>query len=92
MLRRGPFQPDLGRLEKLDQVRQMEKPEYREAWAWVHLMLRTTPEARQVLRDYLQTLRTSPTPGPLLPKLAAAVGDPDAALAAHLGRLDYPRR
>ena len=54
MLRRGPFQPDLGRLEKLGQVAQMEKPEYREAWAWVHLMLRSTPEAKKVLLDYLQ--------------------------------------
>ncbi len=66
VLRRGPFQPDLARLEKLDQVKQMEKPEYREAWAWVHLMLRGDPAARRVLHEYLQTLRTNPNPGPLL--------------------------
>ncbi|HJZ58257.1 MAG TPA: hypothetical protein VKE74_25165 [Gemmataceae bacterium] len=91
MLRRGPFQPDLGRLERLDQVRQMEKPEYREAWAWVHLMLRSSPEAKAVLCEYLQTLRTNPLPGPLLPRLREVLPDPEQALADHLGRIEYPR-
>src|SRR5205823_11063107 len=35
-----PFKPDLSRLEQLSQVQQMSPAEYREAWAWVHLMLR----------------------------------------------------
>lgn len=89
-LRRGPFQPDLARLEKLGQVRQMEKPEYREAWAWVHLMLRSTPAARAVLLDYMQQLRTSPTPGPIGPKLKDVLADPNQALADHLTRTDFP--
>jgi hypothetical protein len=90
ILRRGPFQPDLTRLERLDKVRQMEKPEYREAWAWVHLMLRGSPEAGSVLRDYLQALRTSPNPGPLLPRLKEVLADPDHELAEHLARLAPP--
>jgi hypothetical protein len=45
-----------------------------------------------VLLDYLQTLRSKPNPGPLLPRLRGAVADPEAALADHLGRLDFPRR
>jgi hypothetical protein len=91
MLRRGPFLPDLGRLERLDQVRQMEKPEYREAWAWVHLMLRGPAPARQVLGEYLQQLRSTDRPGPLQPRLRDAVGDPDVALAEHLARIATPR-
>jgi len=90
LLRRGPFQPDLARLEKLDKVRQMEKPEYREAWAWVHLMLRGHPEAGGVLRDYLQALRTNANPGPLLPRLKDALADADQALADHLARVEPP--
>ena len=90
-LRRGPFQPDMARLEKFGQVRQMEKPEYREAWAWVHLMLRGKPEARQVLLDYMQHLRKDANPGLLLPKLKDALGDPSAALAEHLVRVEAPR-
>lgn len=91
MLRRGPFLPDLGRLERLDQVRQMEKPEYREAWAWVHLMLRGPAPAKAALADYLQQLRGTDRPGPLQPRLREALGDPEAALADHLARLATPR-
>jgi len=91
LLRRGPFQPDLGRLEKLDQVRQMEKPEYREAWAWVHLMLRGSADARRVLHAYLQLMRTTDKPGPLLPRLKNVLPDPDAALADHLTGVALPR-
>ncbi|HEX4606971.1 MAG TPA: hypothetical protein VH092_02075 [Urbifossiella sp.] len=91
MLRRGPFLPDLGRLERLDQVRQMEKPEYREAWAWVHLMLRGPAPAKQALADYLQQLRATDRPGLLQPRLKDAVGDPETALAEHLTRMATPR-
>jgi hypothetical protein len=90
-LRRGGFEPDLARLEKFDQVRQMEKPEYREAWAWVHFMLRGDPAARRVLLDYLQSLRTDPNPAPLLPRLREVVPEPEKALAGHLARLEFPR-
>jgi len=88
VLRRGPFLPDLGRLEKLGQVAQMEKPEYREAWAWVYLMLRGRPEARQVLLDYVRQLRTTPAPGPLQPRLQAVLPDPNQALAEQLARAE----
>jgi hypothetical protein len=90
-LRRGPFQPELARLEQLKEVAQMQKPEYREAWAWVHYMLHGDPAAKKVLLDYLQTLRTNANPGELLPKLREAVPDPDRALADHLGRVEFPR-
>jgi hypothetical protein len=83
-LARGPFKPDLARLERLTDVPDMQKPEYREAWAWVHLMLRGSPASRQVLRDYMQVLRTTAKPGPLLPRLKDALGEPDEALYTHL--------
>jgi hypothetical protein len=89
-LLRGSIQPDLDRLEKLEQVKQMEKPEYREAWAWVHFMLRGDSRARKVLLDYLQTLRTSSTPQSLLQRLREAVPEPDGALAAHLASIEFP--
>jgi hypothetical protein len=90
-LRRGLIHPDLDRLEKLEQVKQMEKPEYREAWAWVHFMLNGHPAARRVLLDYLQTLRSSSSPPPLLPRLREVFAAPDLALAAHLERIEFPR-
>jgi hypothetical protein len=78
-------------LEKFTQVAQMEKPEYREAWAWVYLMLRSGPKAKKVLHDYLQVLRTDTNPGPLLPKLREAVPDPEQALVDHLAKTEMPK-
>jgi hypothetical protein len=65
----------------------MHRPEYREAWAWVHLMLRTSPEARGVLLGYLQQLRRNRNPGSLGPQLARVFPDPEEALAKHLDEM-----
>ncbi len=92
-LRRGPpesFRPDLAHLEGLREVQQMTPAEYREAWAWVHLMLRDKPEAKAVLTGYLQQLRTNPNPGALAPRLAAVYPDLNAALSRHLARVEAP--
>lgn len=88
-----PFKPDLDRLEKLGQVQQMSPAEYREAWAWVHLMLRGKAETKAVLIRYLQQLRVNPTPGPLRPLLAEALPAPEESLFKHVASLEaVPRR
>jgi hypothetical protein len=86
----GPrnFEPDLARLEQINQLQQMTPREYRESWAWVHLMLRSEPENKKVLTDYLQQLRTNPNPGPLQPRLAAALPNAPASLRRHLASVD----
>jgi hypothetical protein len=87
-LRRGPGpRPNLARLEQLSEVDQMTPGDYREAWAWVHLMLRSTPEAKQVLISYIGELRTNPRPGPLGVRLAAVIPGLDTALERHLAKL-----
>jgi hypothetical protein len=94
-IRRGStdgFKPDLARLEGLTEVEQMNPAEYREAWAWVHLLLRDKPDARAVLLDYLQQLRTNPKPGPMQPRLAEVFPALDEALDHHLTRLDSSGR
>jgi hypothetical protein len=84
------FRPNLARLEGLDEVKQMTPAEYREAWAWVHLMLRGRPEAKPVLLAYLQQLRTTSTPGPLRPRLAEVLAAPEESLSNYLSRLELP--
>ncbi len=86
-LRNGDPRPNLTRLEQLSEVEQMSPADYRQAWAWVHLMLRSTPAAKKVLIDYLQELRSNPRPGPLRPRLAAAFLSLDEALDRHLTSL-----
>jgi hypothetical protein len=82
------FKPDLARLEGLSSIGQMNHVEYREAWAWTHLMLRGRPEAKTVLLAYLQQLRSNPNPGPLRPRLAAALKTPEEAFAHHLATIE----
>lgn len=91
-LRQTGLTPDLTRLEQLGQVQQMTPAEYREAWAWAHLMLRDRSEAKTVLVNYLQQLRANPNPGPLRPRLAEIFPAPDEALTRHLAQLDATPR
>lgn len=88
--RRGEVAPDLAALERLDQVPQMGRAQYQEAWAWVHLMLRGSPAGREVLLGYLQQLRGPESAGPLLPRLQAVYPDPTFALARHLAAVSPP--
>jgi hypothetical protein len=94
-LRRGLaswYKPDLQRLEGLTQVQQMSPTEYREAWAWVHLLLRGRPEGKAELAAYLQQLRTNPNPGPLSARLAKVYPALDDAFARHIRQLDSRER
>jgi hypothetical protein len=80
--------PNLARLEGLKQVDQMNPAEYREAWAWAHLMLRSNAEAKAALLGYLQDLRhNKPNPGLLQTRLAAVFPSPEDALEKHLARI-----
>ncbi len=90
--KQGQPRPNLERLEQLRDLPQMNHGEYREAWAWVHFLLRGHPRAKQVLLGYLQELRTNPRPGPLQPRLANAFLSLDDALARHLADLDRKHR
>ena len=57
------WRPDIHRLERLEKVEQMHRADYRESWAWVHFMLHSTPDGKQVLLDYLQSLQRTDHPG-----------------------------
>ena len=89
-LRKTAFSPNLARLEKLGQVHQMEKPEYQEAWAWVHFLLHSTPANAKTLHEYLQALRHNSNPGALLPKLEATMPEVNKVLVEHLAKLEMP--
>jgi hypothetical protein len=86
------IRPDLARLEQLSEVKDMDSDRYREAWAWVYLMLRDNPKAKDVLLAHLQQLRTKPNPGPLQPRLAEAVPALDDSFDRLLTRLADNRR
>jgi hypothetical protein len=84
------YQPDLERLERMKDVNEMKSPEYREAWLWTHLMMKSRPEAKTVLLTYLQELRTKGNPGPLAPRLSAIYPNLNEEFKKHLNRIDLP--
>jgi hypothetical protein len=53
------WRPELRRLEMLRSISDMSQAEYAESWAWVHYLLESDAENRQLLRDYLQALMRS---------------------------------
>lgn len=63
------WQPDLDRLESLQDVAQMQRADYQESWAWVHFLLHGSDDSRQLLLDYLQELRDNPHPTTLTARL-----------------------
>lgn len=87
-----PWLPSLTRLEQLTQVKEMSPADYRESWAWVHLILHHSPETRAALFQYLQQLRTTKNPGSLESQLAAVVPNLDAALRDHVTKLETATR
>lgn len=90
--KQGQPKPNLARLEQLGDVQQMTPAEYREAWAWTHLLLRGTTAAKQVLVQYLHELRGNTRPGNLSPRLRTIYLDLDEALQRHLADLDRQPR
>jgi hypothetical protein len=66
LLKAGPFEPNLSRLELLTDVKHMERAEYRESWAWVHFLFHGLPEGKKALLDYLHATRKNGAAGPSL--------------------------
>ena len=63
------WRPDLKRLESLDKFEQMQRIDYQEAWAWVHFLMHSSPETREILVGYLHDLETQAEPTPLSVRL-----------------------
>jgi hypothetical protein len=82
------WRPDMDRLESLEKVEDMRRPDYREAWAWVHYMLHGSDDTRQVLLDYLQDLRTNAHPGSLHARLRTNCPDCDMRLVSYVSGIN----
>ena len=90
----GTWRPDMERLEAVASAGDMSQDHYAEAWCWVHWMLRTTPERRKVLQDYLADVRRDPKTPPLSVRLRHQLSggeDQAAAVKAHLDGLAADR-
>jgi hypothetical protein len=86
----GTWQPDLARMEAVATAGELSQDHYAEAWCWVHWLLRTTPERRRLLQDYLSDVRRDNATPPLSVRLRHAPGmpaDPAVAIREHVESL-----
>ncbi len=86
----GTWRADIDRMESLESAGDLSQDHYAEAWCWVHWLLRTTPERRQLLQDYLTDLRRDPKTPPLSARLRRSEGSSaelSATVRAHLEQL-----
>jgi hypothetical protein len=80
----NPWRPDIRRLEALRQPADMTQLDYAESWLWVHWLLETHPNRRQLLQDYLAQLRRDGIVEPMSLHLRRLGGNPEAAVFDHL--------
>lgn len=86
----GTWQPRIERLEELEDAAVMSQDHYAESWCWVHWLLRTTPQRRQLIEGYLHDLRRDTVTMPLSARLRELEGPPAAttrAVREHLESL-----
>jgi hypothetical protein len=70
-------------LEQKKRVDQMDRSDYRAAWAWVHFMLHGPPEAGDELVKFLADIRSGGLPGLLSQRLRNRLADPVGQFNAH---------
>lgn len=75
--------PRLEELELLDNLDEMGRDEYRDAWAWVHFMLHGPREAQEELNRYLQDLQQGSEAGRLSHRLRRRMPDLNRRLVEH---------
>jgi hypothetical protein len=85
------WQPNLLRLEALASPAEMDQIDYAESWAWVHYLLRTTPERRELLRGFLRDVQHQPRVEPLSARLRHLSPQPEQELTAYLREMSTPR-
>jgi hypothetical protein len=78
------WHPDLQRLAAIEQFSALTQRDYAEAWAWVHFLLRTTPQHRELLQTYLRELQRDGFAEPLWRRITKIHIEPDRNLAEHL--------
>jgi Protein of unknown function (DUF1570) len=81
------WQPNLHRLEQLEDVSEMQRADYQEAWAWVHYLLHDSDDTRQLLISYLTDLTSTAQPGSFAARIEAEIPQPEQRLRSYITSL-----
>lgn len=86
----GTWSPNIERLESLESAAELSQDHYAEAWCWVHWMLRTSPQHRSLLQDYLTDLRRNRKTAPLSVRFRQtdeSLAESSSAVRVHLEKI-----
>ena len=88
----GRWQPDLERLESLQQAGEMSQLDYAESWLWIHFMIHHSDRHQGLMQSYLQQWQYDQLSKEekLLPQLLQLDEDVSSALVDHLKSLASP--
>ena len=81
------WQPNLHRLEQLEDVSEMQRADYQEAWAWVHFLLHDSDDSRQLLMSYLTDLTSPGDPPSFSARIEAEIPQPEQRLQSYITSL-----
>ena len=70
---RDSWQPNMPRLEQFEASPE-RSTDYAECWAWIHMLLETIPQRRELLQDYLRAIRREGPPEALSARVGAVNG------------------
>jgi hypothetical protein len=85
--RSGAWRPDLAGLASIREIDKMGQTEYAEAWAWMHWLFNSTPQNRELARQYFAALRERRGTEPLEVMIQRQNPDAAAELMKHLQSL-----
>ncbi|GAB4146879.1 MAG: hypothetical protein Tsb009_19770 [Planctomycetaceae bacterium] len=85
------WRPNIERLEGIEEFSAMQHVDYQEAWAWVHFLLHSSPDTKDILLGYLKDLRTQRQPVPISRRLENALPNPQERFVNYVGTLPVSR-
>ncbi len=87
LMTRDGWRPNLSRLEQFTSASDMKQADYAESWAWMHMLLETIPQRREMVQNFLRSMRRDGPPEPLSAVVARSMEKPDDVLVEHLTQL-----
>ncbi len=84
------WQPDLARLEQLEDVAEMHRLDYQESWAWIHFLLHESIDGKQMLLDYLNELQSVEAPESMAARIQRDFPHAAIRLVNYVGNFSLP--
>ena len=78
------WKPDLKRLERLEDVSEMQRADYQEAWAWAHFLLHESDASRELLLAYVEELKSPVSPPLFAARVTAEMPRAEDRLTAYI--------